>query len=128
MFRTPEPGRFECRAGVRRGEPVPRHGGFIAAGMDGIERELDPGEPIVGQNMYELPLEEMRRARIGFIPQSLAEALDEFEADEVVQSALGPELAAEFLGQAPGVGPLPHDGEPLGDRPLPDAVLTGPLP
>ena len=43
--------------------------------------------------MYETPLEDMRRKGMRFIPQSLAEALDEFEADEVVQSGLGPELA-----------------------------------
>ena len=30
------------------------------------------------------------REGLRFIPQSLAEAIDEFEADEVVQSALGP--------------------------------------
>ena len=42
-------------------------------------------------------LEDARREGLRFIPQSLAEALDEFEADEVVQGALGPELAAEFI-------------------------------
>jgi glutamine synthetase len=39
----------------------------------------------------------MQREGLRYIPQSLSEAIDEFEADEVVQSALGPELAAEFI-------------------------------
>jgi glutamine synthetase len=71
--------------------------GFIAAGIDGIERRLDPGDPQIGRNMYETPLEEARREGLRFLPQTLSEALDEFERDEVVQGALGPELAAEFL-------------------------------
>jgi glutamine synthetase len=97
MFRTPEPGRFECRVVSGAVNPYLGIAGFIAAGLDGIERGLDPGEPMIARNMYELPLEEARAAGIRFIPQSLSEALDELEADEVVQSALGPELASEFL-------------------------------
>jgi glutamine synthetase len=97
MFRTPEPGRFECRAVSGAVNPYLGMAAIIAAGMDGIERDLDPGDPIVGENMYEMPLEEMRRKGIRVIPQSLAEALDEFEKDEVVQSGLGAELSAEFL-------------------------------
>jgi glutamine synthetase len=97
MFRTPDTGRFECRAVSGAVNPYLAMSAFIAAGMDGIERDIDPGEPIVGRNMYETSLEDMRREGLRFIPQSLAEALDEFERDEVVQSGLGPELAAEFL-------------------------------
>ena len=97
MFRTPEPGRFECRVVSGAVNLYLGLAGFIAAGLDGIERELDPGEPQVGRNMYEIPLEQARREGLRFIPQSLSEALDAFEEDEVVQSGLGPELAAEFL-------------------------------
>ena len=46
--------------------------------------------------------------------------------DEVVQGALGPELAAEFLRvKRQRVGALPQRRRPLGDRPVPDAVLSG---
>ena len=74
-----------------------RSSAFVAAGLDGVERELDPGEPIIGRNMYETPLEEVRSKGIRYLPQSLSEAVDEFERDEVVQAGLGPELAAEFV-------------------------------
>ena len=97
MFRTPEPGRFECRAVSGAVNPYLAMAAIIAAGMDGIARDLDPGEPIVGRNMYDTSLAEMKREGLRYIPQSLPEALDEFEADPVVQSALGPGLAAEFL-------------------------------
>jgi glutamine synthetase len=97
MFRTPEAGRFECRAVSGAVNPYLGMAAIIAAGMDGIARNLDPGEPIVGRNMYEMPLEEMQAKGIRVIPQTLSEALDEFERDEVVQSAMGPDLAGEFL-------------------------------
>jgi glutamine synthetase len=58
---------------------------------------LDPGEPMIGRNMYDIPLEQARREGLRNIPQSLTEALDAFEGDEVMRSALGPELAEEFL-------------------------------
>jgi glutamine synthetase len=70
---------------------------FIAAGLDGVRRKLDPGEPNVGKNMYTLTREEVARGKVGVIPQSLAEAITAFEEDAVIQRALGPELAAEFI-------------------------------
>ncbi|MEX2557561.1 MAG: type III glutamate--ammonia ligase [Actinomycetota bacterium] len=97
MFRTPDPGRFECRVVSGAVNPYLGLAGLIAAGMDGIERGLDPGAPMVGRNMYETPLAEARREGLRFLPQNLSEALDEFEKDEVVQGALGPGFAAEFL-------------------------------
>jgi glutamine synthetase len=97
MFRTPEPGRFECRVVSGSVNPYLGLSAFIAAGLDGIARELDPGEPFVG-NLYDLSLAEIRSRKLRFIPQSLPEALAALEEDEVVQSSLGPALAAEFLG------------------------------
>lgn len=97
MFRTPEPGRFECRAVSGGVNLYLALAGLVAAGIDGIERQLDPGEPMTGRNMYELPLQEMRRLGIRWIPQTLAEAVNEFEADAVVQGAMAPELSAEFI-------------------------------
>jgi glutamine synthetase len=71
--------------------------GVIAAGLDGIRRKLDPGEPNVRKNMYTLTLDEVKRGKVGLIPQSLAEAITCFEEDAVVQHALGPELSDEFV-------------------------------
>jgi glutamine synthetase len=97
MFRTPEPGRFECRVVSGSVNLYLGLAAFIAAGLDGIERGLDPGDPITGRNMYQVPLSEMRSLGLTPLPQTLAEALDAFEDDEVVQSGLGKEYAAEFL-------------------------------
>ena len=97
MFRVPEPGRFECRLVSGSVNPYLGMAAFVAAGLDGIRRQLDPGEPNVRKNMYRVTLDEVRREKIGFIPQSLADAITCFEADPVVQQALGPELSAEFV-------------------------------
>ena len=50
----------------------------LFAGIDGIERELDPGEPLAGDT-YTLPED----GPGGPLPMSLSEALDALEADEV---------------------------------------------
>ncbi|MGH7267418.1 MAG: type III glutamate--ammonia ligase [Candidatus Rokuibacteriota bacterium] len=97
MFRVPEPGRFECRVVSGSVNPYLGMAAFIAAGLDGIRRKLDPGEPNVGKNMYTLTSDEVKRGKVGVIPQSLAEAVSAFEDDPVIQSGLGPELAEEFV-------------------------------
>ena len=61
---------------------------YVTAGMDGIHRKLDPGEPYLG-NLYDLGLEEIGRRGIRLLPQSLAESLDELRQDELVQKSLG---------------------------------------
>jgi glutamine synthetase len=97
MFRIPEPGRFECRMVSGAVNPYPGLAAFIAAGLDGVRRKLDPGEPNMGKNMYTLTPDEVKRGKIAVIPQSLAEAVGCLEEDPVVQGGLGPELAEEFL-------------------------------
>jgi glutamine synthetase len=97
MFRVPEPGRFECRLVSGSVNPYLGMAAFIAAGLDGIHRKLDPGTPNAGRNMYTMTLDEVKRNGLDLVPQSLPEALDAFETDPVIQAALGPELAAEFV-------------------------------
>ncbi|MCS7047226.1 MAG: type I glutamate--ammonia ligase, partial [Gemmataceae bacterium] len=95
MIRTPEPGHVEDRTVSSAFNPYLGMAAYIYAGLDGIRRKLDPGPPNLA-NMYELSLEEMTRRNVRVLPQSLAEAIDELERDEVVQQALGP-IAAEFI-------------------------------
>jgi len=97
MFRVPEPGRFECRVVGGSVNPYLGMAAFIAAGLDGIRRKLDPGEPNIGRNMYALTPDDVKRGKIGVIPQSLGEAIAAFEEDPVIQGGLGPELAEEFV-------------------------------
>jgi glutamine synthetase len=69
---------------------------IAAAGLDGIERKLNPGDPL-NVNLYELSEQEIRDRGIKLLPQSLKEAVDALEADEVVKQGIGPDLAQEFI-------------------------------
>mgnify|MGYP001207316558 FL=1 len=88
MIRTAGPGHLEDRTMSSACNPYLSFAAYLTAGMDGIRRKLDPGEPFLG-NLYELGMEEIRRRGVRLLPQSLAEALEELRQDELVQSSLG---------------------------------------
>jgi glutamine synthetase len=89
-------GRIEFRLPDGAANPYLATAALAAAGLDGIDRKLDPGEPL-NINLYELSPEEIRARGIGLLPQSLNAAIDALEADKVVQEGIGSELAAEFI-------------------------------
>jgi glutamine synthetase len=89
-------GRIEFRLPDGSANPYLATAALAAAGLDGIDRKLDPGEPL-NINLYELSLEEIAKRGIGLLPQSLSAAIDALEADQVVQQGIGPALAAEFI-------------------------------
>lgn len=95
MVRIPY-GRLEFRLPDSGCNPYLVTAALIAAGMDGIERELDPGEPM-NVNLYSLTLDEIREKGVEILPQNLNEALDALEADSVFTEALGSEIVSEFL-------------------------------
>ena len=88
MIRTAGPGHLEDRTMSSACNPYLSFAAYLTAGMDGIRRKLDPGEPFLG-NLYELGMDEIRRRGVRLLPQSLAEALEELKQDELVQSSLG---------------------------------------
>ena len=95
MVRIPY-GRLELRLADSSCNPYLAQAAMIAAGLDGIARELDPGDP-QNVNFYELSEKELKRRKIKLLPQTLGEALDELEADKFFKSALGEEIVGEFL-------------------------------
>lgn len=68
----------------------------LKAGLDGIRRKLDPGDP-VNLNIYHLTEEERKHYGIRSLPANLSEALDELEADDVIKSALGEHIYDRFM-------------------------------
>ena len=96
MIRIPAPGRIENRIVDGAANPYLACTAILAAGLDGIERRIDPG-PRNDDNLYEVPEEELRRRGIGFLPATLSEALDCLEADDVILGALGPQYAAAYV-------------------------------
>ena len=90
------PGRFEWRLPDASANPYLATAALIAAGLDGITRGLDPG-PACEDDLFDLPLAEIRRRGIVLLPQSLGEALDALEADVELRAALGDTLHREFI-------------------------------
>ena len=86
MIRTPEAGHVEDRTVSSAFNPYLAFAAYAGAGLDGIRRKLDPGDPN-RDNAYALGLDEMTRRGVRLLPQSLPEALDELERDEVVKAA-----------------------------------------
>ena len=95
MIRTVGPGHFEDRTVSAGCNPYLALAAYLAAGLDGIEKKIDPGEPNLG-NMYERPLQEVLEQGIRILPQSLSEAIEELRDDEVIKGALGV-IADEFV-------------------------------
>ena len=87
---------LELKASDASANPFIALGGLIAAALDGIERGLDPGEP-VNEDPGNLSDDERERRGIRRFPLTAQEALDELERDAVLTSALGEGLATEYL-------------------------------
>jgi glutamine synthetase len=71
-------------------------GAMLAAGLDGIEKEMTPPDPLNEINLYELTKNERTEMGVGELPGSLAEALTELDKDEVLKSALGANIYEAF--------------------------------
>jgi len=95
MVRVPF-GRIELRLTDSSANPYLATAAVIAAGLDGIDRSLSPGEPH-NFNHYTVSPEELRDRGIGVLPQSLHESLLALEADSLFHEALGEELMGEFI-------------------------------
>jgi len=89
-------GRLEIRLPDSACNPYLVSAALIAAGLDGIDRKLDPG-PAQNINLYQLSTEELAAKGIKLLPQSLNEAVDALEADTVICDGLGADLAHEFI-------------------------------
>ncbi|WP_319004550.1 type III glutamate--ammonia ligase [Methylobacillus caricis] len=95
MVRIPY-GRLELRLPDGSCNPYLTTAAVIAAGLDGVKRELDPG---AGHaiNLFDLSFAEMKQQGIGILPQNLNESLDKLENNQVLRDALGNSLTEEFI-------------------------------
>ena len=96
MVRVPAPGRIEYRTADGAANPYLAAVGLLAAGLDGVERGLRPGEA-QNDNLFLLSPREARARGIELLPSNLGEALDALEQDDLLCSALGTEYAQHYL-------------------------------
>jgi glutamine synthetase len=95
MVRIPF-GRIELRLCDSSANPYLATAATLAAGLDGIENEIDPGEPH-NINHYTASPEQLAAHGIGVLPQTLHEAIKELEADKMFSEQLGSAFVNEFV-------------------------------
>ena len=97
MADNPKTVRLELRFPDPSTNPYLAFNAMLAAGLDGVEKGMSAPKPLNQMNVYELTSEERIDLGIEMLPGSLFEALVSFEADSVLQSALGSNLTEAFL-------------------------------
>jgi len=89
-------GRFESRNADGAVNPYLAATLALAAGLEGIRENIDPGKP-QEDNLYDLSDAERKERGIDFLPQNLMEAVQAFSDDPFVEETLGKELSDEFI-------------------------------
>jgi len=87
--------RIEFRCPDPLSNPYLVYAVVIEAGLDGIKRKIDAGEP-VDLNLYHLSETERRKLGVEVLPSSLKEALEEWESDDICKMALGAENVEKY--------------------------------
>jgi glutamine synthetase len=97
MLRVPSPGgRVECRAADISCNPYLGAAMILAAGLEGIREQLDPGPPNL-VNAYTLGPEQLAERGIGMLPRTLAEAIDAFAEDPLSKRVFGDAMFDAFV-------------------------------
>jgi glutamine synthetase len=96
LLRVPEPGRVEHRGVDGSANPYLAIAAMIGAGLDGIDRQLDPGPPNAA-NLFSLSPAELDERGIRSMPPTLLHAVEALEADSVLRAALGKTPDGEYL-------------------------------
>jgi glutamine synthetase len=102
MLRVPDAGRVEHRGVDGSANPYLASAVLLAAGLDGIDRGMDPGEQVT-DDMFALGVEEVARRGIVHLPKTLDRALEELVADHVLRNALGRVPGGDFIDYYAGV-------------------------
>jgi len=97
MIRVPAPGRMEYRTADGSSNPYLATAAVLAAGLDGIARNLPAGEGFGGGNLFLHSPAQAQEKGIGLLPANLGEALDALEQDEALCNALGADYAKNYL-------------------------------
>jgi glutamine synthetase len=92
----PEATRLELRCPDPSCNPYLAFSAMLAAGLDGIQRNLELAKP-VEENLYHFDDTMIRKQGVRTLPSSLEEALNEFAEDDVIQTALGAHVCEWFM-------------------------------
>ena len=81
-------GRVECRGADIGMNPYLGTALALAAGLEGIRENADPGEPHM-ENVYEKSPGQRRREKIKELPRTLVEGIDAVKRDPLVEQVFG---------------------------------------
>jgi glutamine synthetase len=96
MLRIPAGGRVEDRTVDGSCNPYLAATAMLAAGMDGIARGLDAGDPN-SANLYTMSAEDRKAAGIDTLPANLLDATRELEDNDVLRAALGKTRGGDYV-------------------------------
>ncbi len=96
MLRIPDGGRVENRCIDGAANPYLSLAAQVAAGMDGVEHEVDPGGPFE-LDLLALTPEQAAGHGLQAMPLTLWHALDQLEADPVLRAGLGKTPEGDYV-------------------------------
>jgi glutamine synthetase len=96
--------RFEYRAPDPSSNPYLVFSAVLSAGLDGVKKKLDPGDP-VQEDIYKMTKEERVKRGIKTVPANLGEALDELESD---RKFLNPIFSNDVIDKIIEIGRKDH--------------------
>jgi len=88
--------RIESRIPGADANPYLALAAMIGAGLDGIDRDLDPGLPN-SANLFELTPAQLDERGIRSMPPTLLHAVEMLETDPVIRAALGKTPGGEYI-------------------------------
>ncbi|RLG74303.1 MAG: type I glutamate--ammonia ligase [Thermoprotei archaeon] len=94
---TQKRARIEFRPPDPTANPYLAFAAILMAGLDGIKKKIDPGDPI-SENVYAMSEWKIKESGIKVLPRSLDEALDELESDnEYLKPIFPKELLERYI-------------------------------
>ena len=96
MLRVPAPGRIEDRTVDGSCNPYLATTAMLTAGLDGITRDLDAGDPNAA-NLYKLTPAERAAQGIDTLPANLLDATRELERNDALRAGFGTTRDGDYL-------------------------------
>ena len=96
MLRIPDAGRIEDRTVDGSCNPYLAATAMLSAGLDGVARGLDAGEPN-SANLYELSVADREAAGIDVLPTNLLDATRELAGNDVLRQAFGTTRDGDYI-------------------------------
>lgn len=88
--------RIELRSPDAAMNPYLALAACLAAGLDGIKKDMTPPESI-SRNVLAMTEEELKQRGINQLPETLGEAIEEFENDSFLKEVLGMHIYSKYL-------------------------------